>query len=198
MNQVSGSGIILQEAPRELRSAVMDSCLEKLERTLSATIGAIPAEAMNWHPPGKWCAAEILEHLYLTYTGTTKGFERVLAAGKPQTSSKTLRLHVRTLAVCGLGYLPEGRKAPPHATPRGLPAEKVLAEIGAKIAAMDEVIRRCESQFGVRVRLLDHPILGALTAKQWRKFHLVHGLHHVKQIRRLQEGWVARETGAEG
>jgi hypothetical protein len=34
---------------------------------------------------------------------------------------------------------------------------------------------------------LDHPILGPLTGGQWRKFHLVHGLHHVKQIRRLRE-----------
>ena len=30
------------------------------------------------------------------------------------------------------------------------------------------------------------PFLGPLSIDQWRKFHLVHGLHHVKQIRRLR------------
>jgi hypothetical protein len=52
---------------------------------------------------------------------------------------------------------------------------------------MDSIIARCEEQLGSRCKLLDHPILGPLTASQWRKFHLVHGLHHVKQLRRLRE-----------
>jgi hypothetical protein len=34
--------------------------------------------------------------------------------------------------------------------------------------------------------LLDHPILGPLTAAQWMKFHRVHGMHHVKQMQRLR------------
>jgi hypothetical protein len=67
-----------------------------------------------------------------------------------------------------------------------MPPEKVLAEIGAKIAEMDDQIARCEQNFGSRRKLLDHPVLGPLTGAQWRKFHLVHGLHHVKQIRHLR------------
>jgi hypothetical protein len=35
------------------------------------------------------------------------------------------------------------------------------------------------------VRVLDHPLLGPFSIWQWRKFHLVHGLHHGKQIRNL-------------
>jgi hypothetical protein len=35
--------------------------------------------------------------------------------------------------------------------------------------------------------VLDHLILGPLTAAQWRKFHWIHGRHHVKQILRLRE-----------
>jgi hypothetical protein len=30
--------------------------------------------------------------------------------------------------------------------------------------------------------MLDHPILGPLTVDQWRKFHVVHTEHHVRQI----------------
>jgi hypothetical protein len=67
----------------------------------------------------------------------------------------------------------------------------VLAEIGPKIAEMDEMVTRCEEKLGARSKLLDHPMLGPLTAAQWRKFHLVHGLHHVKQIRRLRRSATA-------
>lgn len=81
----------------------------------------------------------------------------------------------------------EGVQAPAVARPRGLPPEKVRTEILATIQQMDEIITRCEAMIGSHVKLLDHPILGPLTAVQWKKLHLVHGLHHVKQIRRLRQ-----------
>jgi hypothetical protein len=65
-------------------------------------------------------------------------------------------------------------------------AEKVLADIGSQIATMDALIAQCEERYGKRTRMLDHPVLGPLTAAQWRKFHWVHGKHHVKQIMRLR------------
>jgi hypothetical protein len=164
----------------------MDSALEKLQQAVEDAMEGLSKEDLSWHPPGKWCAAEVLEHLYLTYTGTVKGLERVLGGGKPIVHRATLRQRCRTLVVVGLGYMPAGRKSPRVAEPRGLPAEKVRAEISAKIEAMDEIIARCEGSFG-HAKLLDHPILGPLTAAQWRKLHLVHSLHHVKQLRRLRQ-----------
>jgi len=56
-----------------------------------------------------------------------------------------------------------------------------------KIAAMDAIITEAESKFGSELRLLDHPILGPLQAKEWRKFHWVHGRHHLKQMQRLRD-----------
>jgi hypothetical protein len=82
--------------------------------------------------------------------------------------------------------LPEGRKAPNNTVPRGLPVEKVRSEVGVKIAAMDEILAQCEARFG-RGRVLDHPILGPLTAAQWKKFHLIHGRHHARQILKLRQ-----------
>lgn len=165
----------------------MDPHLKKLQRVIESAIAGLSETELVWHPQEKWCAAEVLEHLYLTYTGTAKGFERVAAAGKPLATSSTWSQRGRTLVVVGLGYFPSGRESPPVARPRGTPVEKVLAEITAKIAEMDDAISRCEEKLGARQKLLDHPILGPLTAAQWRKFHLVHGLHHVKQIRVLKE-----------
>jgi hypothetical protein len=143
---------------------------------------------LSWHPPDKWCAAEVLEHLYLTYTGTIKGFEKVMASGKPLATRASMAQRLRTLVVTGFGHLPEGRKAPANTRPKGLPRDEVRKEMGPKIAAMDAMIGQCEARFGRGTHLLDHPILGPLTGNQWRKFHLVHGRHHEKQLLRLREG----------
>jgi hypothetical protein len=164
----------------------VDPHLEKLQREIATALAGLPAGHLGQHPPGKWCAAEVLEHLYLTYTGTIKGFERMLEAGKPNVTPPTFKQRVGKVVVIGFGHLPSGREAPKMARPRGLPAEKVLAEIVPKIAEMDAFLSCCEERMG-RGKLLDHPILGPLTVAEWKKFHLVHGRHHVKQIQRLRE-----------
>lgn len=163
----------------------MHKHLERLSREIAAATDGISGEQLICHPPGKWCVAEVLEHLYLTYTGTIKGFERVIEAGKPLVKARTFKDRFGVLLVIGVGYLPSGRKAPPVALPRGVPAETVMSEIGPKVAEMDQTIARCEEKFG-RGKLLDHPILGPLSGAEWRKFHLVHGLHHVKKIKALR------------
>jgi hypothetical protein len=165
----------------------MDSRLDKLKQSLESAVEGMSTEQWNWHPPGKWCAAEVLEHLYLTYTGTIKGFERVMTSGKPLASRPSMSHRVRTLVVVGLGHMPAGVKAPAVAVPKGLPVKKVRAEFGEKIVEMDAIIAQCEASFGGRVHVLDHPILGPLSAPQWRKLHVVHGRHHHKQLLQLRE-----------
>lgn len=170
----------------------MDPQLAALERAITSAIDGLSAEDLAWHPPPKWCAAEILEHLYLTYTGTTKGFGRVLSAGHPLGAKPSWKNRAQTLVVLGFGYMPAGRKAPAHSQPRGLPAQQIASEIVSKIAEMDDAIARCQEKFAASVKVLDHPFLGPFTTSQWRKFHLVHGLHHVKQIRSLR-GQMSRQ-----
>ncbi len=165
----------------------MDPGLQRLQQEIASAVAELSPEQYTSHPPGKWCIAEILEHLYLTYTGTVKGFQRVVEAGKPLATTQSWAQRGRALVVVGFGYRPSGRQAPPVARPRGLPTEQVRAEIGLKIAEMDDIMARCEKNLGSRRKLLDHPILGPLTTSQWRKFHLVHGLHHLKQIRQLRK-----------
>jgi hypothetical protein len=168
----------------------MDHYLEKLQKDIATALEGITLEQLRAHAPGKWSTAEVLEHLYLTYTGTIKGFERV-AAGQHIPSKPAWRHRARRFVVLTLSHMPAGREAPANTRPKGLAPEKIVPEIGVKLAEMDEVIARCERSLGSG-RLLDHPILGPLTATQWRKFHLVHGLHHVKQIRRLRESFPAK------
>ena len=165
----------------------MDAYLQRLLEAIASATRDMSAEDLRRHPEGKWSTAEVLEHLYLTYTGTTKAFERCLQAGEPQARTPMLQDRVRAFVVTELGHLPEGRKSPKHALPRGMPVEEVVCEIGPRISSMDDQIAQCEARFGKRTRVLDHPILGPLTGRQWRKFHWVHGRHHLKQIHKLRQ-----------
>jgi hypothetical protein len=176
------------EQVRRNAGAMMDSILEELKQAVESAIGGLSNEQLSWRPAGKWCAAEILEHLYLTYTGTIKGFEKMMQSGKPVTTPASTKQRLRKLVVLGFGYLPAGRVAPANTRPKGLPVENVRSEVGATIAAMDAIIAECEDGFGRGFPLLDHPVLGELTGRQWRRFHLVHGRHHVNQILRMRAG----------
>jgi Protein of unknown function (DUF1569) len=173
----------------------MDSRLDKLKQSLESAMEGMSSEQLSWHPPGKWCATEVLEHLYLTYTGTIKGFERVITSGKPLATRASIRQRVLTFVVVGLGHMSAGRRAPAIVQPRGLPVDQVRHEIWTKLAAMDAIIAQCEARFGRKVKLLDHPILGALTARQWRTLHLVHGRHHHKHLLQLRERAMRRDAG---
>lgn len=164
----------------------MDTYLQRLQDAVGSATRDLSSADLARRAPGKWSVGELLEHLYLTYTGTEAGFRRCLDAARPLASSGTLRQRMVKAVVVGLGHMPGGRKSPAVAVPRGLPPEEVAAKICGQIEVMDGVITQCEARYGADVSLLDHPILGPLTARQWRKLHWVHGKHHLKQIQRLR------------
>jgi len=165
----------------------MNFHLERLQKDIALAIEGLPAEAYSFHPDGKWTTAEILEHLYLTYTATTKGMERCIATGKPLARPVTLPDRVRCFVVLTCKYLPEGRSAPKQALPRGLPADEVRKSLFERMSEMDDAIAQAAQKFGASTRLLDHPILGPLGADDWCLFHRIHGHHHVKQILRRRD-----------
>ena len=162
---------------------LMDSYLKRLQTELKSTIEGATASAMRKAPAGKWNSEQILEHLYLSYINTNKGIAKCLENGAPIATRATVKHHLARSLVLGLGYVPTGREAPKRVVPRGTLPEEVRTKIFAEIEAMDEGFLSCEERFGYGTQILDNPILGPLTAEQWRKFHLLHGRHHVRQIR---------------
>lgn len=164
----------------------MDPYLKQLREEIAASVEGLSPAQLRWHRRGKWNIIEILEHLYLTYTGTLKGLSRSLASGAPSILKPTLKHRLQCLVVLGFGYLPAGREAPRFSRPKGLSPETVVEGIGSKIAEMDEALTRYATQFGAHRKVLSHTFLGPFSIDQWRKFHLVHGRHHLKQIRRLR------------
>ena len=161
----------------------MHSHLQKTRDAIDQATNGMTLEEMTWHPDGKWCSAEILEHLALAFGGTAKFLSKVAADGKCVASKLTLKQRVGIAVVTGGEFIPGGRKAPAGVTPKGsVPPDQVLPTLRKYLADMDEAINACEGKLGTKVRIADHPVLGPLTVSQWRKFHMVHTRHHMKQI----------------
>ncbi len=165
----------------------MAGYLKRLQEAIDLSVEGIAPEDLLCHPEGKWSVADILEHLSLTYTGTIKACGRCLGLGMPLAAKTTLKNRLQQFVVITCGHMPSGREAPERTRPSGTAGETVRTEIAAKIVAMEDALQRCESRFGPDTRLMNHPVLGPLTAGQWQKFHWVHGWHHVRQIRQLRE-----------
>ena len=161
----------------------MDSYLARLQQELEDAIaGATPAD-LGRGPAGKWNPAQILEHLYWTYKNTNRGISKCLEKGSPLVTRATLKHRIGTFLICNLGYVPGGFKAPERTIPRGMAAEEVVQAIFPEIRLMESGFADLDVKFGVKTKVLDHPLIGPLNVGQWRKFHLAHGRHHARQIR---------------
>jgi len=132
--------------------------------------------------PARWSPVEIVEHLTRSYSGTAKGFERCVEKGAPLATATTIKQRLQQFALIKLGYFPEGRPAPKHIIPTGdLDHNAVLEAVRRDLARLDDAAIKARQALGSG-KMLDHPILGALTIDQWLKFHVVHTKHHAKQI----------------
>jgi uncharacterized protein DUF1569 len=165
---------------------LMDFYLSRVKQAIEGATSGMTWEQMSQHAPGKWSAAEILEHLNLTYSGTTRAMEKCLEAGSLRLKPVGVREHVAKFVVVNFKWMPTGRQSPAYAIPSGAPPEQVCHEIHSNLAKMDEVISNCELRFGKQTKLLNHVFLGPLTAQQWRVFHWVHAKHHMKQVESMR------------
>jgi hypothetical protein len=165
----------------------MNFYLDRTRRAIERVIDGITNEELVRHPVGKWCIAEILEHLSLTYAGTANAMQRFLQADqRPASRRASVRELVARTLVVNLGYMPQGRKSPEMVQPKGAPPDSVIATLWENFARMDQAIVQCVRRHGAKVKLANHPVLGALNATEWSKFHWVHARHHLKQIERLR------------
>ncbi len=166
----------------------MDAHLQDvLNEMESATSGLSDSDLNTLRlAPGKWTAAQTLEHLILAFTGTTKNM-RKMAAGKIGIAPPTLKQRIGKFVVVGLGYMPEGRSAPELTRPTAAPSAEVCKRFRQAVHEMDSAIAIRAANVPARRRVAIHPILGPLTVREWRKFHLVHTRHHMRQIQAMRQ-----------
>lgn len=171
----------------------MNSHLARASELIEEAIAGLSETDLSWHPEGKWSSAEILEHLARAFHGSAKALERVLAES-PATRPITLRDRVSVAVVAGLGYFPPGRKSPAMVEPKGWPPAEAVQRIRESLPQVDAAITACEKKYGSSRKLSNHPVLGPLNAREWRRFHFVHTRHHMRQIRRRREQMKAAAT----
>ncbi len=176
-----------QDAPPS--EAAFDIDLEQLRRQLTASLRGLTVEQAQAHPSGRsqaWSIQQILQHLMLTYDMAVVAFEERLVKGRPSRRPVTLKERAVQSVVLDWGWFPNGRSAPEFVRPEQialppLDGAELAAEAARHLAAFDAVARQAEAVFGA-VRCINHVILGPMSVRQWRKFQLVHGRHHLKQI----------------
>jgi hypothetical protein len=163
---------------------LLQSALDEID---SATRG-MTADQLDFHPEGKWSAAQVLEHLAMTFELTAQGAERCLAAGKNLASSPTFKQRMMQFVVIDLKRFPQGRKSPERVAPQGhTKGLEAVQRIRKALITMDERLAECEAKLPAGGCLMDHPVLGPLTQRGWRTFHYVHTRHHMVQVRALRE-----------
>jgi hypothetical protein len=166
----------------------MDILLERLQREIGQSLRGLDAAQTQLRPlqgVDRWSIQQIVEHLMLTYSSTAGVFRTRLAKGTPTKARPNARQRLGQFVLLRIGYLPRGRKAPVGVTPvlggEALSGAVLTERVAEKLGIFDELAVEAERLFGTR-RAISHGVLGAIGAADWRRFHLVHGRHHVRQI----------------
>lgn len=160
--------------------------LEELSKLLESTTSGMDDASLLRAPEGKWCAAEILEHLRLTYTGTAKMLEKNRDQAVVESTPIDDRVRSAKRLIFEQGRFFEGLQAPPFATPRNAADVSVRKRIQEDLRRLNDALDEAEQRRGASANLGNHFALGPLNAEEWRRFHLSHGRHHVKQLEVLR------------
>ena len=168
----------------------MNPTLQQLQREIAYSLNGLDAAQTQLHPPSrpdKWNIQQIMEHLLLSYSGTEMALNARLIKRTPTKAKPSIPQYLGQYTLIHLGYFPHGRKAPPLVTPTAPTAHPICGDdltqaASEHLAKLDLLCAEAEELFGCTCRFASHMALGPLRAEQWRKFQLIHGEHHLKQI----------------
>ena len=177
-----------------MNSIQINPTLHQLQRELAASLHNLDATQTQLQPPSrpnKWSIQQIVEHLFLTYSGTETAINARLTKRTPTRARPTLTHRVFQIAVTRCGYFPTGRKAPEMVTPQPtthpLSGDDLTQATAEHLSHLDLLFTEAETLFGPGSQCASHAVLGPLNINQWRKFQLIHGEHHLKQIAAIRK-----------
>jgi Protein of unknown function (DUF1569) len=169
----------------------MHAVLERVANEISSEVRHLDADATQLHPKGlvyKWNAQQVVEHLVMGYRLTTEAVETRLKKGR--LSNKQGRTYLQwslQMMILTFGAMPHGVPALEETMPKpgsfpAMSGRELVDLLRREIEAMDTMLDTCRRRFGIE-RVGIHPFLGPLRVDQWRRFHAVHGHHHLTQLR---------------
>jgi len=170
----------------------MHAVLERVICQIESEAGGLDAETAQLHPKDLaylWSAQQVIEHLVLGYRVTSAALESRLNKGRLSRHRKkrTWLQWLLQLMILTFGSWPKGLPAPEETTPDSfgvLNGRKLTDLLRKEIGVMDSLLDQCRRKFGME-RIATHPLLGPLRVDQWRRYHVVHGYHHLEQLRSI-------------
>jgi hypothetical protein len=174
----------------------MNPTLHQLQVEIASSLSGLDADQTQLRPASrldKWSIQQIMEHLLLTYSSTATAISARLDKGTPTRAKPTLSQRVFGYAVTRCGYFPTGRQAPSMVTPdsnlQPLSGERLTQIASERLTHLDQLFAQAESLFGHASQCASHAVLGPMNIQQWRKFQLIHGEHHLKQIIAIRKAY---------
>ncbi|MBI1966518.1 MAG: DinB family protein [Gemmatimonadetes bacterium] len=139
----------------------------------------------DWYhaPPGKWCPAQIVEHLAIGLDSSSRRFEERRAREPMVRRPRSPLARIAYFFIMRLGWVPGVFNAPEGTRPSDRPdraaAERRFREGVARFQELERILlpARRNDLF------VKHPVLGDLNFEEWLHFHVWHCGHHAKQIR---------------
>jgi hypothetical protein len=172
----------------------MNNDLQVLQREIAHSLRGLDAGQTQLRPKARsnrWSIQQIVEHLLLTYSATETTISVRLEKRTPTRVKPSTLQHFSQYTLIRLGYFPRGRKAPamvaPSPTTHPLSGEELTESVDEHLMQLDAIFHEGEDLFGSG-RCASHMVLGPLSIPQWRRFQLIHGEHHVKQILAIRKG----------
>ncbi len=171
----------------------MHAVLERVVCQMENEVGGLDAETAQRHPKDLayiWSAQQVIEHLVLGYRLTGSALETRLNKGRLSRHRKRTWLQWSLqLMILTFGDMPKGVPATEETTPvpdgfAALDGRQLADLLRKEIGAMDTLLDQCRRKFGME-RVAAHPLLGPLRVDQWRRFHVVHGYHHLEQLQSI-------------
>jgi hypothetical protein len=173
----------------------MHAVLERVVSQINSEVLSLDAETSQLQPNGlpyRWSAQQVVEHLVLGYRLTSGALETRLNKGRLSRNQKRTCLQWSLqLMILTFGKLPRGVPALDELMPvtgsfAAMDGQQLGDLMRREMDAMDKLFDACRRKFGME-RVAVHPFLGPLRVDQWRRFHVVHGLHHLTQLRSVIE-----------
>ena len=174
----------------------MHEVLGQLQSELAVVLEGLDACETQLTPklhPEKWTIQQIVEHLLLSYKSTEQVLQTRIRKGTPTLAKVSPAQRIAQFTLITLGNFPAGHEAPAAVSPNlPLPLQsgaELSARVHESLERLDDLADKAYELFG-RARCASHLGLGPLSIRQWRRFHLVHGRHHIPQIRRVRQDFM--------
>ena len=171
----------------------MHVVLDRVVQQIAGELRVLDQETAQLHPGGRahqWSAQQVVGHLVLGYRRTAATLETRLTHKRPASHKKRTWLQWSLqVMILSMGRLPRGVPALEETVPTpesfaAMNGQQLGDLLRQEMQRLDTALDAAWREFGIE-RIAIHPWLGPLRVDQWRRFHTIHGEHHLVQLRAI-------------